>query len=189
MSWETGITNVTSKIPNDQNNYLPLLPSPPFMPCELWVSAKWERTNSPPETKATLAKPTISKPLAKSTISKPLELHKLLPHHCNWPEITCTSGTVTQLLLQNKNITQTVPPFICDLKNLAVINLSNNLIPQEFPKALYNCFRLEDLDLSQITSTHCRWVLLFNKYTFRYWFLCFFYVFLTVKVRMWVTTT
>ncbi|KAL4651865.1 hypothetical protein ACB092_01G191700 [Castanea dentata] len=70
-------------------------------------------------------------------------------HHCNWPEITCTSGTVTQLLLQNKNITQTVPPFICDLKNLTVINLSYNFISQKFPKALYNCSKLEDLDLSQ----------------------------------------
>ena len=77
-------------------------------------------------------------------------------HHCNWSEITCTNGTITQLLLQNKNITQTVPPFICDLKNLIVINLSNNFIPQEFPKALYSCSKLEDLDLSQITSTHCR---------------------------------
>ncbi|KAL4651868.1 hypothetical protein ACB092_01G192000 [Castanea dentata] len=70
-------------------------------------------------------------------------------HHCNWPEITCTSGTVTQLRLQNKNITQTVPPFICDLKNLTAINLSFNFIPQEFPKALYNCSKLEELDLSQ----------------------------------------
>ncbi|KAM3760159.1 hypothetical protein ACB098_01G173000 [Castanea mollissima] len=70
-------------------------------------------------------------------------------HHCNWPEITCTSGTITQLRLQNKNITQTVPPFICDLKNLTAINLSFNFIPQEFPKALYNCSKLEELDLSQ----------------------------------------
>nr|XP_023903105.1 receptor-like protein kinase HSL1 [Quercus suber]POE46778.1 receptor-like protein kinase hsl1 [Quercus suber] len=70
-------------------------------------------------------------------------------HHCNWPEITCTNGLVTQLLLQNKNITQTVPPFICDLENLTVIDLSHNFISQEFPKALYNCSKLEELDLSQ----------------------------------------
>nr|XP_023923984.1 receptor-like protein kinase 5 [Quercus suber] len=70
-------------------------------------------------------------------------------HYCNWPEITCTNGLVTQLLLQNKNINQTVPPFICDLKNLTVIDLSDNFISQEFPKALYNCSKLEELDISQ----------------------------------------
>jgi Leucine-rich repeat (LRR) protein len=70
-------------------------------------------------------------------------------HYCDWPEITCTNGSVTQLLLPNKTITQTVPSFICDLNNLTLIDLSYNNIFGEFPKALYNCSKLEDLDLSQ----------------------------------------
>uniref|UniRef100_A0A2N9G6Y9 Protein kinase domain-containing protein n=1 Tax=Fagus sylvatica TaxID=28930 RepID=A0A2N9G6Y9_FAGSY len=70
-------------------------------------------------------------------------------HYCNWPEITCTNGSLTQLRLPNKNITGTFPPFICDLKNLTLFDLSNNNIFNEFPKALYNCSKLEDLDLSQ----------------------------------------
>ncbi|GMY36177.1 receptor-like protein kinase 5 [Fagus crenata] len=70
-------------------------------------------------------------------------------HYCDWPEITCTNGSVTQLLLPNKTITQTVPSFICDLNNLTLINLSDNNIFGEFPRALYNCSKLVDLDLSQ----------------------------------------
>uniref|UniRef100_A0A2N9G6N0 non-specific serine/threonine protein kinase n=1 Tax=Fagus sylvatica TaxID=28930 RepID=A0A2N9G6N0_FAGSY len=70
-------------------------------------------------------------------------------HYCNWPEITCTNGSLTQLRLPNMNITGTFPPFICDLKNLTLFDLSNNNIFNEFPKALYNCSKLEDLDLSQ----------------------------------------
>uniref|UniRef100_A0A2N9HM74 non-specific serine/threonine protein kinase n=1 Tax=Fagus sylvatica TaxID=28930 RepID=A0A2N9HM74_FAGSY len=70
-------------------------------------------------------------------------------HYCDWPEITCTNGSVTQLLLPNKNITQTVPSFICDLVNLTLIDLSYNNIFGEFPRALYNCSKLEDLNLSQ----------------------------------------
>uniref|UniRef100_A0A2N9G7P4 non-specific serine/threonine protein kinase n=1 Tax=Fagus sylvatica TaxID=28930 RepID=A0A2N9G7P4_FAGSY len=70
-------------------------------------------------------------------------------HYCDWPEITCTNGSVTQLLLPNKTITQTVPSFICDLNNLTLINLSYNNIFGEFPRALYNCSKLVDLDLSQ----------------------------------------
>ncbi|PON45175.1 GPCR kinase [Parasponia andersonii] len=68
--------------------------------------------------------------------------------HCSWPGINCTSSSVTGLSLQNINITNEVPPFICDLKNLTVINLEYNYIPGEFPTALYNCPKLEDLDLS-----------------------------------------
>uniref|UniRef100_A0A2N9HS67 Protein kinase domain-containing protein n=1 Tax=Fagus sylvatica TaxID=28930 RepID=A0A2N9HS67_FAGSY len=70
-------------------------------------------------------------------------------HYCDWPEITCTNGSLTELRLPNKNITGTFPPFVCDLKNLTLFDLSNNNIFNEFPKALYNCSKLEDLDLSQ----------------------------------------
>jgi Leucine-rich repeat (LRR) protein len=48
------------------------------------------------------------------------------------------------------NITGTVLPFICDLKNLTTLNLSYNFMTSnEFPRALYNCSNLQYLDLSQ----------------------------------------
>ncbi|XP_041006284.1 receptor-like protein kinase 5 [Juglans microcarpa x Juglans regia] len=70
--------------------------------------------------------------------------------HCSWLGITCFDGSVTELHLQSKNIYGTVPPFICNLKNLKAINLSDNYFSStKFPRALYNCSKLEDLDLSQ----------------------------------------
>ncbi|XP_057434819.1 receptor-like protein kinase HSL1 [Lotus japonicus] len=69
---------------------------------------------------------------------------------CDWPEILCTAGAVTELLLPSKNITQTsLPATICDLKNLTKLDLSNNSIAGEFPTSLYNCSSLQYLDLSQ----------------------------------------
>ena len=68
--------------------------------------------------------------------------------HCTWPEITCTSDySVTGLTLVNGNITQTLPPFMCDLKNLTLVNFSRNFIPGEFPTFLYKCSKLVYLDL------------------------------------------
>uniref|UniRef100_A0A2N9EMC3 Leucine-rich repeat-containing N-terminal plant-type domain-containing protein n=1 Tax=Fagus sylvatica TaxID=28930 RepID=A0A2N9EMC3_FAGSY len=70
------------------------------------------------------------------------------PADCSPPAdlITCINGSVTKVLLQNQGIAL-VPPFICDLKNLTVIDLSYNLIQGEFPTAFYNCSKLEYLDL------------------------------------------
>ncbi|GFZ08582.1 kinase family with leucine-rich repeat domain-containing protein [Actinidia rufa] len=53
---------------------------------------------------------------------------------CDWPEIVCTAGNVTNLVLQNKTITGKVPPAICDLKSLTYLDLSYNLIPGDFPR-------------------------------------------------------
>ncbi|KAG6662163.1 receptor-like protein kinase 5 [Carya illinoinensis] len=70
--------------------------------------------------------------------------------HCNWPGITCFNGSVIELYLQSRNIYGTIPSFICNLKNLKAINISDNYFSSiEFPSALYNCSKLEDLDLSQ----------------------------------------
>nr|XP_048321701.1 receptor-like protein kinase HSL1 [Ziziphus jujuba var. spinosa] len=71
--------------------------------------------------------------------------------HCSWPEIICSgdNGSVTGLSLNTKDIAGTIPPFICDLKNLTTIGLQNNSIADEFPKALYNCSKLKYLDLSE----------------------------------------
>ncbi|XP_027357408.1 receptor-like protein kinase HSL1 [Abrus precatorius] len=69
--------------------------------------------------------------------------------YCSWPEITCTNdGSITGLILANVSIPQTIPPFICDLKNLTHVDFTGNLIPGEFPTYLYNCSKLEYLDLS-----------------------------------------
>ncbi|XP_028119807.1 receptor-like protein kinase 5 [Camellia sinensis] len=75
--------------------------------------------------------------------------------HCNWPEITCSNGSVTGLSLIDKTITGPIPTFICDLKNLTAIDLQNNYIPGPFPTALYNCTKLEHLDLSQNLFVGC----------------------------------
>lgn len=51
--------------------------------------------------------------------------------------------------MYNTNITQKLPPFLCDLKNLTHVDFQLNYLPGEFPKSLYNCSKLEYLDLSQ----------------------------------------
>ncbi|KAI8024298.1 Receptor-like protein kinase HSL1 [Camellia lanceoleosa] len=73
--------------------------------------------------------------------------------HCDWPEITCTNGSVTGLSLVDTNITGTVPPFICDLQNLTLIDLQYNYFSGPFPTGLYNCSKLKILDLSQNNFT------------------------------------
>ncbi|KAF8034299.1 hypothetical protein BT93_C0558 [Corymbia citriodora subsp. variegata] len=69
--------------------------------------------------------------------------------HCTWHEVTCQDGLITELNLVNLNINYSIPPFICDLKNLTKLDLSYNNIPGEFPTVLYNCSKLMYLDLSQ----------------------------------------
>ncbi|GMI95014.1 hypothetical protein like AT5G25930 [Hibiscus trionum] len=68
---------------------------------------------------------------------------------CDWPEIYCTAGSVTELYLNEKDINSTIPPSICDLKNLTFLDLTLNFIPGEFPITLYNCSKLQFLYLSQ----------------------------------------
>ena len=84
----------------------------------------------------------------KKHFQNPLFLSHWTSSHCSWPEITCTNGSVTGLTLVNYNINQTIPPFICDLKNLTHVDFNNNYIPGMFPTYLYNCSKLEYLDLS-----------------------------------------
>ncbi|KAL5728995.1 hypothetical protein ACHQM5_002009 [Ranunculus cassubicifolius] len=83
----------------------------------------------------------------------PTALDSWLPStgpHCNWIGITCnTDNSITELNLINLNITEQIPPSICELKNLTHIDLSYNYLPGEFPTSLYNCTKLQYLDLSQ----------------------------------------
>jgi len=72
-------------------------------------------------------------------------------NHCTWKEIICTndSVSVTGITLSHMNITQTIPPFICDeLKSLTHVDFSTNFIPGDFPTLFYNCSKLVYLDLS-----------------------------------------
>ncbi|XP_041009465.1 receptor-like protein kinase 5 [Juglans microcarpa x Juglans regia] len=70
--------------------------------------------------------------------------------HCSWPEITCSNNSIIGLSFRDYNISGTVPPFICNLKNLTTFDVYNNSFHStEFPRALYNCSKLEILDLSQ----------------------------------------
>nr|GME05162.1 receptor-like protein kinase 5 [Ipomoea batatas] len=68
--------------------------------------------------------------------------------HCTWLGITCRNGVVTKIQLGRLIINHTIPPFICDLKHLTLLDLNNNNIPGSFPAFLYNCSNLEYLDLS-----------------------------------------
>ncbi|KAJ0915818.1 putative protein kinase RLK-Pelle-LRR-XI-1 family [Helianthus annuus] len=68
---------------------------------------------------------------------------------CDWPEITCTTATITGIEITNSGINGTVPGIICDLKNMTRLDLSYNYLTGAFPKALYNCTNLQYLDLSQ----------------------------------------
>ncbi|KAG7984180.1 hypothetical protein I3843_04G145400 [Carya illinoinensis] len=70
--------------------------------------------------------------------------------HCSWPEITCSNDSIIGLSFRDYNINGTVAPFICNLKNLATFDVYNNSFHStEFPIALYNCSKLEILDLSE----------------------------------------
>ncbi|MED6194966.1 hypothetical protein PIB30_033579 [Stylosanthes scabra] len=68
--------------------------------------------------------------------------------HCSWPELTCNRhGSVTGITLSNFNLSQTIPSFLCGLKNLTRADFSQNFIPGEFPITLYKCSQLQYLDL------------------------------------------
>ncbi|XP_037457818.1 receptor-like protein kinase 5 [Triticum dicoccoides] len=73
--------------------------------------------------------------------------------HCSWTGVACEGAgagrVVTGLSLQKLNISGEVPGSVCDLANLARLDLSYNNLTGAFPgAALYRCARLRSLDLS-----------------------------------------
>ncbi|KAL5212120.1 hypothetical protein ABZP36_022967 [Zizania latifolia] len=69
--------------------------------------------------------------------------------HCNWEGVTCTStGQVTALSFPSFHIAKSIPASVCSLKNLTLIDLSNNNLTGDFPMVLYTCSALRYLDLS-----------------------------------------
>ncbi|KAL8209843.1 hypothetical protein R6Q57_006575 [Mikania cordata] len=68
---------------------------------------------------------------------------------CRWPEVQCRRGSVVLLRLDNKDLTGSIPPFICNLSNLESVLLLHNFLTGEFPRVFYNCSKLIKLDISQ----------------------------------------
>ncbi|CAI9289100.1 unnamed protein product [Lactuca saligna] len=69
---------------------------------------------------------------------------------CDWPGVFCNAnGSVIVLVLQSKGLTGHIPPFICDhLQNLKSLDLTNNFLTGEFPRVLYNCSKLVEIDIA-----------------------------------------
>ncbi|XP_023757607.1 receptor-like protein kinase 5 [Lactuca sativa] len=69
---------------------------------------------------------------------------------CNWPGVLCNSNSsVIILVLQSKGLIGRIPPFICDhLRNLENLDLTNNFLTGEFPRVLYNCSKLVEIDIA-----------------------------------------
>lgn len=53
------------------------------------------------------------------------------------------------LQLWSKGLTGVIPPFICDLQNLEYLYLTDNFLTGEFPRVLYNCSKLIELEFAQ----------------------------------------
>ncbi|KAJ6756339.1 LRR RECEPTOR-LIKE SERINE/THREONINE-PROTEIN KINASE-RELATED [Salix purpurea] len=72
-------------------------------------------------------------------------------HYCNWTGITCSTSpslTVTSLNLQSLNLSGEISYSICDLTNLALLNLADNFFNQPIPLHLSQCSSLESLNVS-----------------------------------------
>ncbi|KAI3792735.1 hypothetical protein L2E82_06623 [Cichorium intybus] len=69
---------------------------------------------------------------------------------CNWTEVICNAnGSVVLLDLISKGLTGPIPPFICDLRNLRDLDVTDNFLTGEFPKVLYNCSKLAEIDITR----------------------------------------
>ncbi|CAD6339228.1 unnamed protein product [Miscanthus lutarioriparius] len=68
--------------------------------------------------------------------------------HCDWSGVICTDGFVTGLSLAGRDLYKPIPKAICSFKNLFYIDLSKNQISGSFRTSIFNCSRLQHLDLS-----------------------------------------
>ncbi|XP_065857730.1 probably inactive leucine-rich repeat receptor-like protein kinase At5g06940 [Euphorbia lathyris] len=72
-------------------------------------------------------------------------------HFCNWTGINCStpfSLTVTSINLQSLNLSGEISSSICQLTNLSLLNLADNLFNQPIPLHLSQCTSLVTLNLS-----------------------------------------
>ncbi|KAF3788746.1 putative LRR receptor-like serine/threonine-protein kinase [Nymphaea thermarum] len=73
-------------------------------------------------------------------------------NHCSWLGVSCSpsTNTVTGLNLQSQNLSGQLPPSLCDLADLTVLDLSNNNnFSGGIPSSLFRCSSLVFLNLSQ----------------------------------------
>ncbi|XP_066375045.1 receptor-like protein 52 [Miscanthus floridulus] len=68
--------------------------------------------------------------------------------HCDWSGVICTDGFVTGLSLAGRDLYKPIPKAICSFKNLFYIDLSKNQISGYFRTSIFNCSKLQHLDLS-----------------------------------------
>ncbi|XP_020097730.1 receptor-like protein kinase HSL1 [Ananas comosus] len=69
--------------------------------------------------------------------------------YCSWIGIVCTNGFVAEISLRRQNLNKPIPAAICDLQNLTRLDLYYNNLPGVFPTVLYNCSKLQFLELSE----------------------------------------
>ncbi|XP_075492052.1 probably inactive leucine-rich repeat receptor-like protein kinase At5g06940 [Primulina tabacum] len=92
----------------------------------------------------------------KNSINDPLDAlsdwsNSTAIHHCNWTGVSCTNAvpfSVTSLTLQSLNLSGEISVSICELENLAHLNLADNLFNLPIPLHLSECVSLETLNLS-----------------------------------------
>lgn len=68
---------------------------------------------------------------------------------CDFSGITCVSGKVTEISLDNKSLSGEISPSIGILKSLTMLSLPSNHITGELPAQLTHCANLRTLNLSQ----------------------------------------
>ncbi|CAN4087166.1 unnamed protein product [Withania somnifera] len=90
----------------------------------------------------------------KDSINDPLSLLSSWSNttaECTWSGVTCTassSSSISSINLQSLNLSGEISPSICQLPNLAHLNLANNLFNQPIPLHLSQCASLVSLNLS-----------------------------------------
>ena len=70
------------------------------------------------------------------------------PSPCDWIGVTCDNDIVTNLRLQDMNLTGNVSTIICELTRIKILDLSRNKFSGSIPSELANCRQLQVLNLS-----------------------------------------
>jgi hypothetical protein len=64
---------------------------------------------------------------------------------CSWHDVTCASGSVTELTLGSNRLTGAIPPELGNLSNLRVLYLGSNQLTGPIPAELGNLTNLREL--------------------------------------------
>ncbi|WOK99977.1 hypothetical protein Cni_G08689 [Canna indica] len=74
--------------------------------------------------------------------------------HCHWIGISCKQGRVISLNLTNKSLQGTISPFLFNLSQLSLVDLSYNFLRGSIPVELGELSNLTYLDLSKNRLQH-----------------------------------